>query len=70
MDKETAKFVKKGNIFEDGMTGNTSELVMKTGPKENTYSIFSFDALQTDLSGGPEAYEILFPMTSEWIIMR
>ena len=62
MDKETAKFIKKGNIFEDGMTENTSALVTKTGPKEHTYSIFSLDALQTELSGGPETYESRLPI--------
>ena len=59
VDKETAKFNKKGNIFEDGMTEKTSDLVTKTCPKEDTYCIFSLDALQTELSGGPEAYAFL-----------
>ena len=58
MDKETAKFLKKGNIFEDGATENASELVKKTGPKENNYSIFSLDALQSELSGGPDLYGV------------
>ena len=68
MDKKTAKFMKKGNIFEDGLTENTSTLVTKTGAKENTHSIFSIDALQTELSGGPDVYGSLFFLRSQLIL--